>query len=113
MKNREMFMLAIPMWMVGACDPLPTDEQDALREQEQPRAQATVQSPSRPNALEDRADIRRRAQIEIDRRIEARPQDAEHRDALIQWKEDQLRIDDMNESAPLPERWSTIPEAAR
>ncbi len=101
MNAMKMMLLGIPLSMAGACDPMPTEPQDApgaLASEDKPAATIVV----RPRDLEDRVDIRRRAELEIDRRIVARPQDAAHRDALVRWREDQLRIDDMNESAPPP-----------
>lgn len=57
----------------------------------------------RPVKLEDPDDIHRRAVIAIDRRIEEFPEDAEHREELIAWKEQQLLLDDMQESMEIDE----------
>ncbi|MCH9686343.1 MAG: hypothetical protein K0V04_33230 [Deltaproteobacteria bacterium] len=102
--------LVMPIVLACGCDGEPVDDQ---RQRQDADDSAAVRLPSRPLRLENPQDIERRAQLAIDRRIEARPADAAHRQELIDWKREQILLDDMAESMAMPAMFPSPMEVGR
>lgn len=85
----------LPLLLAGGCDGEPID----IEEREDAAIERAPER--RPLRLGDPADIRRRAELALEARLDERPQDAVHREELLRWEQDQIRLDDMMEEAPL------------
>lgn len=102
----------LPLLVAWGCDGEPMKD-DPIDHDESTHELVELESSSRPLRLEDPHDVQRRAELAIDARIAARPQDAIHRETLVRWKAEQILLDDMSEGSPLEDDYGFAADGAR